>query len=224
MLCPGAKNPETQPRLESSTLIHLYRDRVLPHLIHFAMRNRELAAYRARIVPHAEGRVLEIGIGSGLNLPFYADRANEVLGLEPSGRLVEMARGAAASSRLSVTLLEATAEQIPLDESTIDTVVTAWTLCSIPDVSRALGEIRRVLRPGGQLLFVEHGLSPEERVRKWQNRLTPVWKPLSGGCHLNRPITRLIEDAGFRIDTLNTAYMRGPKLATFMYEGIARQR
>ena len=221
---PRRKNPETQPRLESFTLMHLYRDRVLPHLIHFAMRNRELAAYRARIVPHAEGRVLEIGIGSGLNLPFYADRADEVLGLEPSGRLVEMARGAAASSRLSVTFLEATAEQIPLDESTIDTVVTAWTLCSIPDVSRALGEIRRVLRPGGQLLFVEHGLSPEERVRKWQNRLTPVWKLLSGGCHLNRPITRLIEDAGFRIDTLNTAYMRGPKLATFMYEGIARQR
>jgi ubiquinone/menaquinone biosynthesis C-methylase UbiE len=188
------------------------------------MRNRELAAYRARIVPHAEGRVLEIGIGSGLNLPFYADCADEVLGLEPSRGLIEMARGAAARSRLSVTLLEATAEQMPLDESTIDTVITAWTLCSIPDVSRALGEIRRVLRPGGQLLFVEHGLSPEERVRKWQNRLTPVWKPLSGGCHLDRPITRLIEDAGFRIDTLNTAYMRGPKLATFMYEGIARPR
>jgi ubiquinone/menaquinone biosynthesis C-methylase UbiE len=116
---------------------------------------------------------------------------------------------------------EGSAESIPLDDSSVDTVVTTWTLCSIPDVVRALAEMRRVLKPGGRLLFVEHGLSPDEHIRRWQHRLNPVWKKLAGGCHLNRPIAKLIESAGFRVSQLDTGYMSGPKPMTFMYEGAA---
>jgi ubiquinone/menaquinone biosynthesis C-methylase UbiE len=121
-------------------------------------------------------------------------------------------------------LIEGTAESIPLDAKVIDTVVTTWTLCSIPQADRALSEMRRVLKPGGKLLFVEHGLAPEDGMRKWQDRLTPVWKRIGGGCHLNRPMRDLIESNGFAISRLETGYMRGPKPMTFMYEGSARPR
>jgi ubiquinone/menaquinone biosynthesis C-methylase UbiE len=202
----------------------LYRDRILPHLIHFAMRKRELADYRARLLSRAKGRVLEIGIGSGLNLPFYTPAVDELLGLEPSARLADMARNAAVASELPVAILRGGAERIPLEGHIIDTVVTTWTLCSIQDVAQGLAEIRRVLKPGGALLFVEHGLAPEAHISKWQRRLTPLWTPVSGGCHLDRPIARLIENAGFEMEALKTGYMNGPKLATFLYEGIARPK
>ena len=199
----------------------LYKDRLLPHLIHFAMRKRELAVYRARLLSRAKGRVLEIGIGSGLNLPFYTPAVDELLGLEPSARLADMAQDAAADSALPVAILRGSAERIPLDSHIIDTAVTTWTLCSVDDVAQGLSEIRRVLRPGGKLLFVEHGLAPEARIRKWQRRLTPLWRPVSGGCHLDRPIACLIENAGLKIEALKTGYMPGPKLATYLYEGTA---
>jgi len=170
----------------------------------------------------AEGRVLEIGIGSGLNLPFYTPRVHELLGLEPSARLVAMARHASSQSFLPVTLIEGSAEAIPLEDESIDTVVTTWTLCTIPRVTQALGEMRRVLKPGGQLLFVEHGLAPEDSVRKWQDRLTPVWKRIGGGCHLNRAIPALIETAGFDVGEIKAGYIRGPKPMTYIYEGRAR--
>ena len=202
----------------------LYRDRILPHLIHFAMRKGELAVYRARLLAHAKGRVLEIGMGSALNLPFYTPAVDELIGLEPSARLADMARAAAVDSDLPVAILRGSAERIPLESHVIDTVVTTWTLCSVHDVAQGLSEIRRVLKPGGELLFVEHGLAPEAHIGKWQRRLTPLWRPISGGCHLDRPIARLIGDAGFEIEALNTGYMVGPKLATFLYEGIAHPR
>jgi ubiquinone/menaquinone biosynthesis C-methylase UbiE len=198
-----------------------YNDIVLPKLCHLSMRNRRLVPYRERVVASAEGRVLEVGIGSGLNLPFYPAATHEILGLEPSPRLIAMARGSASLSRNPVTFIEGSAEAIPLDAGSIDTVVTTWTLCTIPHAATALDEMRRVLKPGGRLLFVEHGLSPDERVRKWQNWLTPGWKRLSGGCHLDRPIRAMIEDRGFRLDRLQTGYMAGPKPMTFMYEGAA---
>src|SRR5262249_10943039 len=157
--------------------------------VNLAMRNRLLKAYRQRIVPLAEGRVLEIGIGSGMNLPFYTDRASVILGLEPHPRLLEMV--SQQSHRGRAKLIEGSAESIPLVSASIDTVVTTWTLCSIPDLDGALLEMRQVLRPGGQLLLVEHGLAPDEKVRKWQHRLTPLWKELAGGCHLDRPIVDL---------------------------------
>jgi ubiquinone/menaquinone biosynthesis C-methylase UbiE len=198
-----------------------YSERVLPHVINLSMRNSELRPLRQRVTSHAHGRVLEIGIGSGLNLPFYGPQLQELVGVEPSERLLEMARGAAIASKVPLTLLRGSAESIPIEDGTIDTVVTTWTLCSIPDAGRALAELRRVLKPGGQLLFAEHGLAPEERVRKWQHRLTPAWKKIGGGCHLNRPIRSLVESAGFEIVELETGYLKGPKPMTFMYQGRA---
>ncbi len=209
---------------DAGRLMGFYGDVVLPRLCHLAMRNRRFLPYRARVVGAAEGRVLEIGAGSGLNLPFYGTAASEIVALEPAARLIAMARRAPGAATLPVRFLEASAETIPLEADSIDTVVTTWTLCTIPRAAAALAEMRRVLRPGGRLLFVEHGLAPEEGVRRWQNRLTPVWKRLAGGCHLNRAIDRMIDGAGFQVDRLETAYMPGPKPMTFIYEGSARPR
>jgi ubiquinone/menaquinone biosynthesis C-methylase UbiE len=198
-----------------------YNNHILPHVINLAMRNRELDPYRRRVVSQAHGRVLEIGIGSGLNLPLYGPRVDEILGLDPAARLIAMAQGAADRSKIPVRLITASAQAIPIDRGSIDTLVTTWTLCSIPDASAALQEMRRVLTPNGQLLFVEHGSAPQENVRKWQNRLNPVWKRVGGGCHLNRPIRALIESAGFNIIRLDTGYAKGPSPTTFFYEGCA---
>jgi ubiquinone/menaquinone biosynthesis C-methylase UbiE len=198
-----------------------YQDQIVPLLINWSMRQKNLAAYRARIIPAAEGRVLEVGIGSGLNLPFYSRNVARVIGLEPSARLLAMARRVERAGNGSVEFIEGSAEAIPLPDASVDTVVTTWTLCSIRDALRALRDMRRVLRPGGRLLFVEHGRAPDPNIIWWQDRLTPVWKRLGGGCHLNRAIGTLIEGAGFQFDRLQTGYMRGPKPMTFMYEGSA---
>lgn len=198
-----------------------YQDRILPYLQNLVMRNRQLLPYRERVAGAADGRVLEVGVGSCLNLPFYSPHVREVIGLEPVPRLVTMARKEAAGSSLPVTFIEGSAEEIPLDDISIDTVVITWTLCSIPQAVQAMHEIRRVLRPGGQLLFVEHGQAPEALVRKWQNLLTPMWKRIAGGCHLNRPIGTLIEDNGFTLAHIETGYMKGPKPMSFLYEGRA---
>jgi ubiquinone/menaquinone biosynthesis C-methylase UbiE len=200
--------------------VGIYQSRVLPFLIHLSMRQQRLAAYRGRVVPAAEGRVLEVGIGPGLNLPLYTDKVNQVIGLDPSPQLLAIARGVQAPA--AVELVEGSAEAIPLEDTSVDTVVMTWTLCSIPDAAGALREISRVLKPAGRLLFVEHGQAPDHGVRWWQDVLTPAWKRLGGGCHLNRPIGALIEGAGFRLERLETRYMRGPKPMTFMYEGSAR--
>ncbi len=201
--------------------VGLYNDRVLPHLLNLAMRNKDLATYRGRLVPAAEGRVLEIGIGSGLNLPFYGPGVVELIGLDPSASLLRMARGQAARSGIGIRMLEGSAEAIPLEDASFDTVLTTWTLCSISDAGAALGEIRRVLKPAGHLLFVEHGSAPDAGVARWQDRLTPLWRPIAGGCHLNRPIAALIRRAGFGIPDLHAGYMAGPRPFTFMYEGRA---
>lgn len=201
-----------------------YTDRVLPILINLSMRNERLRPYRERVVGAAQGRVLEIGIGSGLNLPFYAPRVEHVTGLDPSPRLLAMAREIMPSTSTPVALIESSAEAIPLDNASVDTIVTTWTLCSIPDARRALAEMRRVLKPAGYLLFVEHGRAPDPGVRWWQDSLTPAWRRLGGGCHLNRPMAELISGAGFRIDRLDRGYMRGPKPMAFMYEGSARRQ
>jgi len=214
----------SNPRVRACDKMGFYQDQIVPLLINWSMRQKNLAAYRARIIPAAEGRVLEIGIGSGLNLPFYSRNVARVIGLEPSPRLLAMARQVERTGNGSVEFIEGSAEAIPLQDASVDTVVTTWTLCSIPDALRALSDMRRVLRPGGHLLFVEHGRAPDPNVIWWQDRLTPVWKRLGGGCHLNRAIGTLIEGAGFQFDRLETGYMRGPKPMTFMYEGSARLR
>jgi ubiquinone/menaquinone biosynthesis C-methylase UbiE len=201
-----------------------YQDQIVPLLINLTMRRRDLAAYRSRVVPAADGRVLEIGIGSGLNLPFYSRNVEHLIGLDPSPKLLSMVRRNLRPDTPSIELIEGSAEAIPLANGTVDTLVTTWTLCSIPDAGRALREMHRVLKPTGRLLFVEHGRAPEPNVRWWQDRLTPAWKRIGGGCHLNRAIQNLIEDAGFQFDRFETGYMRGPKPLAFMYEGSARLR
>ena len=201
-----------------------YQNQIVPRLINLSMRQRNLAAYRHRVVPAAEGRVLEIGVGSGLNLPFYTQKAELVMGLDPSPKLLSMARRAARPASIPFDFIEGSAEAIPLEDGSVDTVVTTWTLCSIPDASRSLHEMHRVLKPAGRLLFVEHGRAPEPNVRRWQDRLTPVWKRVGGGCHLNRAIGTLVESAGFQFERIETGYMRGPRPMTFMYEGSARPR
>jgi ubiquinone/menaquinone biosynthesis C-methylase UbiE len=198
-----------------------YQDQIVPLLTSLSMRNGHLAAYRDRVVPAATGRVLEVGVGSGLNLPYYSADVQQVIGLEPSPKLLNMARHVGRRS-FPVDLIEGSAEKIPLETATVDTVVTTWTLCTIPDVDRALLEMRRALKPSGRLLFVEHGRAPDPNVVWWQDWLTPIWKRVGGGCHLNRAIASLIEGAGFRLERLETGYMRGPKPMTFMYEGSAR--
>ena len=198
-----------------------YQDQVVPLLTNLSMRNKYLVAYRDRIVPAAAGRVLEVGIGSGINLPRYSSNVQHLIGLEPSPKLLGMARHAGRRS-FPLDLIEGSAEEIPLETASVDTVVTTWTLCTIPDAGRALHEMRRVLKPGGRLLFVEHGRAPDPNVVWWQDRLTPMWKRMGGGCHLNRAIGSLIESAGFRFERCETGYMRGPKPMTLMYEGSAR--
>lgn len=209
--------------------MNFYERRILPYVLHAAMRQSRFTPYRRRVVSAAEGRVLEIGAGSGLNLPYYSATVTALIGLDPSPALLSRARAPQRTmmapgrpSGRPTTWLEASAEAIPLEDASLDTVVTTWTLCSIPDISAALRDVRRVLKPSGRLLFIEHGRAREASVRVWQDRLTPLWTRVAGGCHLNRPIDRLIEDAGFRIEQLKTDYMDGPRPMTFMYEGSAR--
>ncbi len=188
MLCGGR-------RADEEAKVGFYDDHILPSLINLTMRQKRLAAYRSRVIPNAEGRVLEVGVGSGLNLPFYTEKVQRVIGLDPSPSLLSMALKVVPRVKPPVEFVEGSAEAVPLEDASVDAVVTTWTLCSIPDAQQALCEMRRVLKPPGRLLFVEHGLAPEPNVRWWQDRLTPWWKPLAGGCHLNRPMRMLIEGA-----------------------------
>jgi ubiquinone/menaquinone biosynthesis C-methylase UbiE len=168
--------------------------------------------------------VLDVGVGSGLNLPFYARQASEVFGLDPSPRLLERARRNMRRADVPVRLLEGSAERIPLADRSMDTIVMTWTGCSIPEIRTALVDMRRVLKVGGRLLFVEHGRAPEPGVARWQDRIDPLWQRFSGGCHLNRKIDDLLADAGFRVDRLETGYIPGPRIMTFLYEGAASPR
>jgi ubiquinone/menaquinone biosynthesis C-methylase UbiE len=198
-----------------------YERWILPRALDLSMRHRRLATYRQRILAAAQGTVLEVGIGSGLNLPYYRPAVKLVYAVDPSAELLSFAVERATDAACPVRRLRASAEALPIKSASVDTVVMTWTLCSIPDPLAALREMRRALRPGGRLLFVEHGLAPEPRVRRWQNWLTPCWKRIGGGCHLNRKMDDLIHAAGFEIRDLHTGYMKGPKPMTFMYEGLA---
>lgn len=200
----------------------LYGRYVVPRLIALAMRNRELVPYRQRIAALANGRVLEIGIGSALNLPFYGTSVSEVIGVDPSPTLVRVARSRLADVPFKFDVLECSGEDVPQENHSIDTILTTWSLCSVADPHRVLREARRLLRPGGQFLFVEHGRSPDASVRTWQDRIDPVWTRIAGGCHLNRKIDDLVNAAGFRIDEIRTGYAPGPRFMTFMYEGRAQ--
>lgn len=200
----------------------VYGTYVLPRLIDLAMRSKADAAEREKLIPLASGVVLEVGIGSGLNLPFYGPRVERLHGLDPSLELWTLARRRLARAAFPVQFLRASAEGIPMEDMTVDTVVMTWTLCSIPGASRALQEMKRVLKPGGRLLFVEHGLAPDRGVVAWQNRLNPLWNRVAGGCHLNRKIDDFINDAGFLLTQIDRGYGGGPKPMAYLYRGLAR--
>ncbi len=200
-----------------------YENRILPHLIDKACSVGQVLKLRSQVVPQASGVVLEVGMGSGINLPFYnEDRVSLVYGLEPSEGMRRKAQPRLAESSVKVEWLGLPGEEIPLPDNSVDTVLLTFTLCTIPDSQAALSQMKRVLKPGGTLLFLEHGQSPDESVLKWQNRITPGWKKLAGGCHLNRPIAELIADAGFEIQSLENLYMpKAPKFAAYIYKGVA---
>lgn len=188
------------------------------------MKNKESTRLRKSWIPQARGEVLEIGMGSGLNLPFYPAAVQHVYGVEPSIELQQMARERVLKTHIKVDFLTQPAEvSLPLADASVDTVVSTWTLCSIPNTIDALHEMKRVLKPGGSFVFLEHGRAPDLRVVAWQDRLTPLWKRFTGGCHLNRKIDDLITGAGFKIDNLKTFYLPGLRPMTFTYQGVAKR-
>ena len=202
-----------------------YQERVLPRLINVACGVKPARKQREKIVPRARGDVLEIGFGSGLNLPYYdRSKVRHVFGLEPSEGMLRLARKNIAESDLDVETIGLPGEEIPLEDDSVDTVLVTYTLCSIDDVSPALAGMRRVLKPDGRLLYCEHGKAPDANVHKWQDRLNPGWKRLSGGCNMNRDIPALIEDGGFAIEDDERMYIPGVRALSYNYWGAARIR
>ncbi|MFO7766111.1 MAG: class I SAM-dependent methyltransferase [Pelovirga sp.] len=203
----------------------LYSRYILPRAVHYACSLKQVGRQREKVVPHAHGRILEVGIGTGLNLPYYdATRVSKIWGLEPAPEMIRMARRVADSVPFEVDFLNLSGAEIPLEDNSVDTVVVTYTLCSIAAPLSALLQMRRVLRPGGELLFCEHGAAPDTSVRRWQERINPIWKRIGGGCHLNRVIPEQIEEGGFRIKQLNTMYIPGWRPASFNFRGIAVPR
>jgi ubiquinone/menaquinone biosynthesis C-methylase UbiE len=202
--------------------MNLYERWILPRLLDLAMRNKEATRYRSELVPRARGTVLEVGAGSGLNLPFYDRRVERLYALDPSEALLNMARKKARRAPFPVELLARSGEDIPLADGAVDTVVVTWALCTIPDPAKALREMRRVLKPQGMLLFAEHGLAPDAGVRAWQHTLNPGWRRVAGGCNLDRNTADLIRASGFGIVKLDTGYAKAPRLLGYMYVGQAR--
>ena len=201
----------------------LYDKYVLPKFLNCACGSKPVARQRKKVVPLAEGKVLEVGIGSGLNLPFYdKSKIDELWGLDPSEELSEMARKVADSEQMEVNFISSGAEEISLPDDHFDSVLVTYTMCTIPEVIRANGEIRRVLKNGGKMIFCEHGEAPDENIRRWQKRINPIWGKFAGGCNINRKIPSLIEDSGFDIIELEEMYLPStPKIAGYNYWGYA---
>ena len=198
-----------------------YERKVLPWLIENACSQPMLMELRAQYVPQANGKVLEIGVGTGLNLEYYDTDKVELTALDPAAELTGRATARAEKLNLPVALLGVSGESIPAEDQTFDSIVCTWTLCSIPNVQGALQEMYRVVKPGGKLLFIEHGAAPDPSVLRWQRRLDPLWKRIAGGCHLSRAADELINDAGFQITEFAGGYLPGPRIASYMTHGIA---
>lgn len=200
-----------------------YEQYCLPHLLQFVCGLKAIREQRGKVVPLTEGRVLEVGMGSGLNIPYYdPEKVELVWGLEPSEGMRKKAQANLERAPFEVRWLDLPGEEIPLDDDSVNTVLLTYTLCTIPDWRKALQQMHRVLKPTGKLIFCEHGLAPDEGVRRWQRRLNPIWKKIAGGCHLNRPIPRYLEEGGFSIQKIDSQYLQGPKFATFNYWGTAK--
>jgi ubiquinone/menaquinone biosynthesis C-methylase UbiE len=202
-----------------------YEKYVLPGLIDAACSVRPVRKQREKIVPLAEGDVLEVGIGSGLNLPWYdKSKVRKIWGLEPSAQMRRKARKQLAGSGLDLEFIDLPGEEIPLQDNSVDTVLVTYTLCTIPDAAKALEGMRRVLKPGGQLLFCEHGVAPDARVRRWQDRLNKPWGKFTGGCNINRDILALIRSAGFKVEQEEQMYVPGLRILSYNYWGRARNK
>jgi ubiquinone/menaquinone biosynthesis C-methylase UbiE len=199
-----------------------YNEHIVPHVVNVACGMKEIERQREKVVPLATGRVLEVGMGPGLNLPFYdRSKVDKVWGLEPSDGMRRKAAARLEATDLEVEWIDLPGEEIPLDDDSVDTVLLTFTLCSIAGWQTALEQMRRVLKPDGRLLFCEHGEAPDESVRNWQRRLDPYWTRVAGGCHLDRPIPQMIRGAGFAIDTVHEGYIPGPKISAYEYRGAA---
>ena len=199
-----------------------YDDRVLPHIINVAMNTKQMRTIRTRVCADLKGEVLEIGFGTGHNLPFIPPDVTRLLAVEPSGRSVELARARIDRSPIDVEVVGLDGQLLPVGDASVDAVLCTWSLCTIPDAVAAVGEARRVLRPGGTFHFVEHGLAPDAKVRRWQNRLNSIENRIAGGCNLNRDIAAIIEEGGMSITKLDRYYNRGePKTVASLYEGVA---
>jgi len=202
-----------------------YEERLLPHLINYACSVSPARKQRQKIVPEATGVVLEIGFGSGLNVPFYdASKIRKIWALEPSEGMRQKAQPAVDDTSLDIEFIDLPGEQIPLDDNSVDTVLMTYTLCTIPDTGAALQGMRRVLKPGGRLLFCEHGRAPDANVVRWQDRLNPAWSKVAGGCQMNRDIPVLIKAGGFDIETDERMYIPGARVLSYNYWGSAVTR
>ena len=199
----------------------LYGDQILPRAIDLALRGGEFARLRARVAAGLEGEVLEIGFGSGLNIPYYPAGLKRVRAVDPAAVGRQLAAKKAAGCAVPIDYIGADAEALPAGDASVDSALSTWTLCTIPNASRALAEIRRVLRPGGALHFVEHGLAPDVKVARLQQRLTPLQRRAFGGCHLNRRIDQLVAVAGLELTRMETYYMKGPRALGYTFEGVA---
>ena len=202
-----------------------YSERVLPHMINLACGVKPARKQREKIVPRASGDVLEIGFGSGLNLPYYdRSKVRRIWGLEPSAGMRRLAEQNVADADLDVELIDLPGEEIPLEDDSVDTVLVTYTLCTIDDVFPALAGMRRVLKSAGRLLYCEHGKAPDANVHKWQERLNPGWKRLAGGCNMHRDIPALLQDSGFALEDDNRMYIPGLRILSYNYWGSARIR
>ncbi len=196
---------------------------IMPRFIDFACGTEAATEQRKRIVGLAEGCVLEMGFGSGLNLPLYDPRrVDEVIGVEPHDVMWSRSAKRRAEASVPVERIAISGEELALDDETVDTALVTYTICTIPDAVAALREMRRVLKPSGQMLFVEHGEAPDPSVRRWQRRIDPLWKMITGGCHSGRPIVDYIRAAGWIIEQLESDYIPGPKPISYEYCGSAR--
>lgn len=202
----------------------IYEEQVLPRVIDVVLGGAEFEELRRRVASSLEGEVLEVGFGSGRNVPFYPPGVQRVRAVDPATVGRRIAAGRLAATTVAVEYIGLDGQHLPLEDESVDHVLVTWTLCTIPDVDQALREMRRVLRPGGALHFVEHGLCPQPRVATWQDRLTPLQRRIAGGCHLNRPIDQLIVNAGFEMQDLDNYFVKGPKPFSYMYEGVALKK